>query len=117
MLVSLFTHTAQGTAALRDVLAHGVGHGAIHVIGDLGAAAGSAGAEQHVTFDVLHLPVAERGLYMDTIRAGGVVLAVQTEALAAADFERIAAKHDALSVIRTGADGSNPSHNAPGDGE
>jgi hypothetical protein len=105
MIVCLFGHTAQGEGALKQLLEAGLPKSDLQVVGDLG----EAGQLRHVTFDALHLPVAERELFMDTVRAGGVVLAVTS---AAVEFvEKTAWEHKALKTLQTTAGGANPSHN------
>lgn len=107
-LVGLFGHTGQGNEALTELLANGVAHEAIQVIGDLGAPAGQAGAMHHVTFDVLHISKEQRGQFMDGIRAGGVVLAVLGAGVAVEETLR---KHEALVVERTDSKAGVVSHN------
>ena len=84
----LFAHTKQGNHALADLLKAGVPHTALRVIGDLGGPAGEAGAEQHVTLDTLHVPAELRGLVMDTVRDGGVLLGADTGVVSADEVER-----------------------------
>ncbi len=109
MILCLFAHTSQGDAALQDLLAAGVPHGDVRVVGDLGPAVSTPGAERHVTFDALHLPAAERELFMDTLRAGGVVLAVEWESV---EFvEKVAWSHKVLKTLQVSAATGNPSHN------
>jgi hypothetical protein len=110
ILVALFAHTSQGTDALRELLAVGVPHGSIQVIGDLGAPAGQADAVHHVTFDVLHLPKEQRGQFMDGIRSGGVVLALK-EVDSDEAVEKVLRGHGALVVERISGVEKNPSHN------
>jgi hypothetical protein len=110
VLVALFAHTGQGADALRELLAVGVPHGAIQVIGDLGAPAGTIGAMHHVTFDVLHIPKEQRESFMDGIRSGGVVLAVRAVDAGEA-VEQVLRGHGALVVERTSGVEKNPSHN------
>ena len=110
MIVCLFGHTDRGSAALQELLDAGVPRASISVIGDLGQAAGLPEAERHVTFDTIHLPVAERELFMDTIRSGGGVLAADGDT----ELEAIGHRHGASKVLRTSPSGSNPSHNAAG---
>lgn len=112
MIVCLFAHTGQGDAALKELLEAGVPHADVCVIGDLGPAMSTPGAERHVTFDALHLPVAERELFMDTIRAGGVVLGVEWGNVAF--VEKVAWGHKALKTVQVSGAGVNPSHNAAG---
>lgn len=109
MIVCLFGHTAQGEGALKELLEAGVPHADIRVIGDVGPAVSTPGAERHVTFDAMHLPAAERELFMDTIRAGGVVLGVEWESTAF--VEKVAWGHKALKTIQVSAADANPSHN------
>ena len=111
-LLLLFAHTKQGNHALDDMLEAGVPHAALQVVGDLGRPAGEAGAEQHVTFDTLHVPAALRGLVMDTVREGGVLLAVDTGVVSADEVERVGAKYGVLRVIRSSDTAPNASHNA-----
>ena len=111
-VVCLFTHTAEGDGARRDLLEAGVPHEALRVIGDLGPATGEAGAEHHVTFDRLHVPREVRGLLMDTIRGGGVMLAVDAGVVSVDEVYRVAEENDVLRVLRTSNGGLNPSHNA-----
>jgi hypothetical protein len=111
--VLVFGHTAAGEKALRELLAVGVRHEDVRVIGDLGPATSQPGAEHHVTFDALHVPGAERELLMDTVRAGGVVLAV-VGLDRATEIERIGEKAGALKVFGTVEGGANPSHNVAG---
>ena len=106
MIVCLFAHTSQGDGALKELLEAGVPHADVCVIGDLVP----AGAERHVTFDALHLPAAERELFMDTIRGGGVVLGVEWENVGF--VEKVAWSHNALKMLQVSAAGVNPSHNA-----
>ena len=108
--VCLFSHTRLGEAALHDLHEAGVAREAIHVIGDLGAPAGQPGAEDHTTFDRIHLPAGLRALFMDTIRSGGVILAVDAELISPDEVDRIAREHDALRIEQTSALTGNPSH-------
>ena len=112
--VLLFKHTSAGEKALRELLSVGVEHADVRVIGDLGSAEGQAGAEHHVTFDSLHVPIAERELLMDTVRAGGVVLAVVGMPELAKEIEQIGETVGALKVFGTSEGGANPSHNVAG---
>ncbi len=105
----LFVHTGQGEAALKELVAAGVAHEALAVIGDLGEPAGSAGAEMHVTLDRLGVPGELRGLFMDTIRDGGVVLGVAEDLIGVEEVERVGEKCGALRVVR--GVGSVGSHN------
>ena len=110
MIVCLFAHTSQGEGALKELLEAGVPHAEVRVIGDLGPAVSTPGAERHVTFDALHLPVAERELFMDTVRAGGVVLGVEWGNVGF--VERVAWSHKVLKTVQVSVAGPNPSHNA-----
>ena len=111
-VLCLFAHTAEGEAALGEFRTAGIAQGAIQVIGDLGPPAGEPGAEHHVTFDALHVPAADRTLLMDTIREGGVVLAVDAGVVDVGFAERVAGVHHALRVLHTSSASRNPSHNA-----
>ncbi len=112
MIVCLFAHTAQGDAALAELVEAGVPLADVCVIGDLGLAEGAPGVARHVTFDALHLPVAERELFMDTVRGGGVALGIEWENI---EFvEKIAWGHKALKTLQVSMAGGNPSHNVAG---
>ena len=111
-MLLLFAHTAQGNKALAELDEAGVSHEAIEVVGDLGAAMSQPGAERHVTLDALHVPAEERQIFMETIRDGGVVLAVNTDVVDAGFVEMVGEKHDAMRVTRVVLDGANGSHNA-----
>ena len=65
MILGLFEHTDAGSKALKQVLEMGVAFEAIAVVGDLGIAAGEAGSMHHVTLDRLHVPAAQRGMFME----------------------------------------------------
>ena len=106
-VVMVFKHTSGGNDALAELLKAGVEHAAISVIGDVGPAMSQPGAERHVTFDVLQVPQQDRTLLMDTIRAGGVVVAVTGfDDLA----QKVADASGALRVFNLGQT-ENPSHN------
>jgi hypothetical protein len=108
MILGLFAHTDQGSKALREVLASGVPSEAVRVAGDLGIPAGQAGAMHHVTLDTLHVPAQQRSLFMDGIREGGVVLAVEGSPVG---IEEILRRHGAKLVEQTSEAAANPSHN------
>lgn len=110
-VVSLFEHTSAGEATLHALLKDGVPSAAVSVIGDLGAPAGQPEAERHVTFDSVHLPAELRGLFMDTVRDGGVVLAVDAQAMSRDEVERHARQQGVLRVIEVASALPNPSHN------
>jgi hypothetical protein len=110
MILGLFAHTKDGEKALGEVLAEGIEVDRICVVGDLGAPAGTEGALRHVTLDGLHVPAAQRGEFMETVREGGVVLAV---AKSGAQVEEILRRCGATVVEWTG-DEANPSHNVAG---
>lgn len=115
--VFLFEHTKQGAGALEGMLLAGVDQDTIAVIGDLGPPAGEPGAQAHGTFDGLHLPLHERPFFMNTIRSGGVVLAIgeRSEPGQAGGgtnvLQKIAVAHGALRTLRTSPADHNPSHN------
>jgi hypothetical protein len=113
-LVCLFRQTRDGEAVLYSLRDAGVPHDCIEVIGDLGAAAGQEGAEEHTTLDRLHIPLDLRALFMDTIRAGGVVLAADATSISAEEVTRSAREHNVLRVERTSSSGHSPSHNHAG---
>jgi hypothetical protein len=110
MVLGLFQHTEDGAKALAEVLRGGVATEAIRVVGDLGIPAGEAGAMHHVTLDTLHVPGVQRGMFMEGIREGGVVLAVDRDAAAAVDVEGILRRQGALLVEWTSEYAANPSH-------
>ncbi len=110
--VLLFRHTSEGNKALTRLVESGIAHADIHVIGDLGPAAGQPNAEHHVTFDALHIPTAERELLMDTIRAGGAVLGVSGHPEQATQIREIAEHAGALKVFATTDQTPNPTHNS-----
>lgn len=109
--VLVFEHTSDGEKALRRLLEAGVEHRQVHVIGDLGPASSQPGAEHHVTFDTLNVPVGERALLMDTLRGGGVVLGVVGLPKRAPEFVRMAERAGALKVFATRAVAEKHSHN------
>jgi hypothetical protein len=53
-------------------------------------------------------------LFMDTIRAGGVVLAADATSISAEEVTRSAREHNVLRVERTSSSGHSPSHNHAG---
>ena len=108
--VVLFRHTSEGNKALAKLVESGIPHADLHVIGDLGPAAGQPDAEHHVTFDALHIPTAERELLMDTIRAGGAVLGVTNHEAEATHIREIAEHAGALKVFATTDSTPNPTH-------
>ena len=110
-MILLFRHTAQGNKALRELDEAGVAHEAIRVVGDLGAATGEPGAERHVTLDRLHVPAKERDLFMDVIRSGGVVLAVDLQVVDPEFLDAVAVRHDAMRTTRTSGAAAVASHN------
>ena len=110
-MILLFRHTSQGNKALRELDEAGVAHEAIRVVGDLGAATSQAGAERHVTLDRLHVPAEERELFMEVIRSGGVVLAVDLLIVDAGFLDGVAIRHDAMRTIRTFSTVPAASHN------
>ena len=112
LILLLFAHTSEGNAALAGLLEAGVSHEAIRVAGDLGPAVSQPGAERHATLDALHVPAPERQIFMDTIRAGGVVLAVDASIVDTAFVEHLQQKHSAMRITRTSGDGAHGSHNA-----
>ena len=107
VVLGLFEHTEAGARALKAVLEAGVSPGAIVVVGDLGIPAGEAGAMHHVTLDALGVPRAEREVFMDGIRSGGVVLAVRGDV----DAMGVMRECGALRVERVGGGGVVGSHN------
>ena len=64
-----------------------------------------------MTFDRLHIPADLRTLFMDTVRSGGVVLAVDDGSIADSLVEHVSGKHEALRVETTSLAEHNPSHN------
>ena len=110
-LILLFEHTAQGNSALRELDEAGIAHEAIRVVGDLGAAISQPGAERHVTLDRLHVTAEERDFFMETIRSGGVVLAVDLLVVDAGFVEAVAARHHAMRTTRTSTAAVDASHN------
>ena len=110
-MLLLFKHTSQGEKALADLDDAGVTHETVRVVGDLGAAVSQPGAERHVTLDALRVPAEERQIFMETIRDGGVVLAVNTDVVDAGFVEKVGMGHDAMRVTRSFDTMANLSHN------
>ena len=95
MICLLFEHTGQGEKALAEFVEAGVPHDAVAVVGDLG----EAGAERHVTLDRLGVPHDLRGLFMDTVREGGVVLGVDAGVVSEEEIQRVGERCGVVRVV------------------